>query len=357
MSMKRMAVLLAVLLTLLAVWCTAAAEEETVIEIRDAEGLRDVVNHPGAKFRLANDIDLKGEDWTPLPFSGELDGNGFGIYNLTVTRVGEETRYTRDGNNKRYKTTFAGLFSVAEYATIRDLKIIGAHVTVDGDTHCFAAVLTGFADHCTFDGVTVDGYVRLNNYGVMAGVGGVAGFGSGYIDNCKARVELIFEDRNRKRKCEEFLGAMLSCGYTRIRNCTVEIDGYVSCHGYVHNGGLIGMYHTCGTKFKLGTKNRIVSDNTITGRIWFFEDNRDRRAYCKGDIGEPLTRLHERERNDVTGFTREETKNYKTVLLPENCEEPVYIENVIPPENGEWGWTEHTCTTCGYTWRDDYRAP
>ena len=129
MSMKRMAVLLAVLLTLLAVWCTAAAEEETVIEIRDAEGLRDVVNHPGAKFPLANDIDLKGEDWTPLPFSGELDGNGFGIYNLTVTRVGEETRYTRDGNNKRYKTTFAGLFSVAEYATIRDLKIIGAQLT------------------------------------------------------------------------------------------------------------------------------------------------------------------------------------------------------------------------------------
>ena len=354
--MKRLLFLL-VLLAAAVLAVTVMAEEETVIEIRDVNGLRDVVNHPNAKFRLMNDIDLKGEDWKPIPFSGELDGGNYGIYNMTVTQIGDEIRYTRDGNNKRYKTTFAGLFSVAEYATIRDLKIIGAHVTIDAESHCFAAILTGFADHCTFDNVTVDGRVRLNNYAVMTGVGGVAGFGSGYIDNCKARVELVFEDRNRKRKCEEFMGAMLSCGYTRIRNCTVDIDGYVSCHGYVHNGGLIGMYHTCGTKFKLGTANRIVSDNTITGRIYFFEDNRDRRAYCKGDIGEPLTRLHERERNDVSGFTREETKDYKHVLLPETCEEPIYTDEVIPSENGEWGWTEHTCTVCGYTWRDDYTAP
>ena len=44
-------------------------------------------------------------------------------------------------------------------------------------------------------------------------------------------------------------------------------------------------------------------------------------------------------------------------LILSACEEPVYIDEVISPENGEWGWTEHTCTTCGYTWRDDYTAP
>ena len=315
------------------------------------------MNHPGAHFRLMNDIDLKGEDWTPIPFTGELDGGGFGIYNMEVTRVGEDIRTTIDGNMKKYDSTFAGLFSVAENASIHDLKVIGAHVEIDAETHCFAAIVAGYADNVEFTNVTVDGRARLNNYAVMTGVGGVAGFGWVAVNECQVRVELIFEDRNFESKCEQFMGGILACGFSRILDCTVEIDGYDSCHGYVHNGGLIGMYHTCGTKFKLGTKNRIVSDNTITGRIWFFEDNRDRRAYCKGDIGEPLTRLHERERNDVTGFTREETKNYKTVLLPENCEEPVYIEEVIPPENGEWGWTEHTCTTCGYTWRDDYRAP
>ncbi|MBO7510900.1 MAG: D-alanyl-D-alanine carboxypeptidase, partial [Bacteroidales bacterium] len=74
-------------------------------------------------FRLMNDIDLKDEDWTPIPFSGDLDGNGFGIYNLTVTRVGEDRRITVDGNRKEYDTCFAGLFSVMEASSVKNLKV------------------------------------------------------------------------------------------------------------------------------------------------------------------------------------------------------------------------------------------
>ena len=100
---------------------TAAADEQ-VIEIYDIAGLRDAANHPGASFRLMNDIDLKDVDWTPIPFSGDLDGNGFGIYNLTVTRVGEDRRITVDGNRKEYDTCFAGLFSVMEASSVKNLK-------------------------------------------------------------------------------------------------------------------------------------------------------------------------------------------------------------------------------------------
>lgn len=356
--MRRILTGFAALVMLFVCACAAvpAAGENALIEIRDSAGLRDVVNHPGARFRLANDIDLKGEDWTPIPFSGELDGAGFGIYNLSVTQVGDEVRTTTDANWKEYENVFAGLFSVVEDSDIHDLKVIGAHVEIEGKTHTFAAILAGFSKYSTFDNVTVDGRVRLDNEAVMAGVGGVAGFGSGIFTNCNARVELIFNDLNRESRCEEFLGSILADGYSLVQYCTAEIDGYVSCFGYCHNGGLMGMYYTSGTKFALGMENRIVNHNTISGRIYFFEHNPDRRAYCKAAVGEIRTGLTKSKPNDAKGWSKKETKDYSKTLLPETCENPVYEEKVVPPADGEWGWTEHTCSTCGYTWRDNYTA-
>ena len=354
--MKRF-VLLVVLFAVAALCASAAAEDGNVIEIRTVDDLKAVTDHPGARFRLMNDLDLRGEDWLPIPFSGELDGGNFGIYNLSVTRVGEEVRTTTDANWKEYENVFAGLFSTVEDSTIRDLKVIGAHVAIEGKTHTFAAILTGFAKYSNFDNVTVDGRVRLENEAVMAGVGGVAGFGSGRFTNCSARVELVFNDLNRESRCEEFLGAILADGYSLVQYCTAEIDGYVSCFGYCHNGGLMGMYYTSGTKFELGLENRIVNHNTVSGRIYFFEHNPDRRAYCKAAVGEIRTGLTKSKPNDTKGWSKLETREYKQVLEPETCENPVYEDEIIPPEDGAWGWTEHVCTTCGYRWRDQYTAP
>ena len=356
MGMKRL-VLLLILLGVLAA-CAAASAEEPVIEITDISGLQSIGDHPGAHFRLMNDIDLQGVDWIPVLLDGEFDGNGYGIYNMTVTQVGKDTRLTMDGNKKEYETTFAGLFSVVEKgSSVHDLKIIGAHVTIEGKTHCFASVMAGYAMHCHIDNVTVDGRVRLDNEAVMAGVAGLVGFGSGIIHNCNSRVELIVVDHNRTSRCEQFLGGIQATGYVQIQYCTVDIDAYVSCFGYCHNGGLLGLFYTSGTKFEMGLDNRVVNHNTISGRIYFFEHNPDRRAYCKADVGETLTKMKTRRPNDAKNFTHKETKNFKTILLPENCENPVYTDTVIPPADGEWGWTEHTCTTCGYTWRDSYTAP
>ena len=205
--MKRFLLLL-VLFAVAALCASAAAEDGNVIEIRTVDDLKAVTAHPGARFRLMNDLDLRGEDWLPIPFSGELDGGNFGIYNLSVTRVGEEVRTTTDANWKEYENVFAGLFSTVEDSTIRDLKVIGAHVAIEGKTHTFAAILAGFAKYSNFDNVTVAGRVRLENEAVMAGVGGVAGFGSGRFTNCSARVDLVVNDLNRESRCEEVLGAI-----------------------------------------------------------------------------------------------------------------------------------------------------
>ena len=270
---------------LLAIFANAAAgAEERSAEIYDVEGLKAVAGNPGGAYRLMNDLDMSGVEWVPIAFSGTFDGGGHTIYNLTVTQPGPDRRSAFDGNKKEYDTAFAGLFSVLENASVQNVKLVGVHVDIENDSHCFAAGLAGYADRSTIKNCTVKGRINMVSSGVMVGVAGLIGYGCGKIERCNADVELVFEDRNRDSRCEEFMGGILACGIADIRACMVDIDGYDSCHGYVHNGGVVGMYYHCRTKYDAGA----VSDNIVSGQIHFFEDNPDRRAYCKAVIGEDL---------------------------------------------------------------------
>ena len=335
---------------LLAIFANAAAgAEERSAEIYDVEGLKAVAGNPGGAYRLMNDLDMSGVEWVPVAFSGTFDGGGHTIYNLTVTQPGPDRRSAFDGNKKEYDTAFAGLFSVLENASVQNVKLVGVHVDIQNDSHCFAAGLAGYADRSTIKNCTVKGRINMVSSGVMVGVAGLIGYGCGKIERCNADVELVFEDRNRDSRCEEFMGGILACGIADIRACMVDIDGYDSCHGYVHNGGVVGMYYHCRTKYDAG----VVNDNIVSGQIHFFEDNPDRRAYCKAVIGEDLSKPTQTKGN-TDSFQSHETKNFDVVLKPEACEEPVYVETVIEPSGTQWGYVRHSCTGCGYAWTDSY---
>jgi hypothetical protein len=64
---------------------SALAEEEAYTEISTPEGLAAIADNPDGSYILSGNIDMKGIDWTPLSFSGRLDGDGYTIYNLSVT--------------------------------------------------------------------------------------------------------------------------------------------------------------------------------------------------------------------------------------------------------------------------------
>ena len=349
--MKRSLSLLICLILLVGALPCCFAEEE-VTEIRDAEGLLAMAAAPEGSYALAADIDLAGVDWTPFAFSGTLDGRGHTIYNLSVTRCGEEVRTARDGNLKPYDTVFAGLFSVLEKAEVYDLCLRGAHVCLESEEHCFAALLAGCIDHSAVSGCTVEGRVELVGRAVMIGVGGVAGYGCGSFTDCTAQVELFFEDRLYEKRCEQFMGGILACGVADIERCTVEIEGYDSCHGYVHNGGLVGMYYLCGMSYPYCS----VSENFVGGFIRFFEDNTDRRAYCEPYRGEYLTGLRRYEGNRHN-FKRLETFDYSRVLRPESCESPEIVDEITPSGCDSWGYTRHACRLCGHSWTDSYTSP
>lgn len=331
---------------------SAETAVQDAVEISDVQGLLAIADAPDGSYRLTADIDMGALDWEPLAFTGTLDGAGHTLYNLHITQPGKDMATSKDGNLKEYKTAYAGLFSVTKKAVIKDLHIVGAEVSVESKSHCFVAILAGYTYDSNFTNCTVQGRVKLINHGINAGVAGIAGFGWGVFEKCGADVELVFEDRYRKGHCEEFMGGVLSCGMATIRHCTVNIQGYASCHGYVHNGGVVGMYYHCGLMYP--EKNAV--GNRVKGQITFFEDNRDRRAYCKAIFGEKLTSCIQYEDNK-SDFTSNEVFRYDVVLLPETCEEPHYTETVTSPDCTNWGYTEHTCDGCGYHWADTYTPP
>ena len=71
------------------------------------------------------------------------------------------------------------------------------------------------------------------------------------------------------------MGGAYAAGYINVDYCNIFIDGYVSDHGYVHNGGIVGMYIQYEKKAPKGS----ISYNYVEGRIRFFEDNMCRQGY------------------------------------------------------------------------------
>ena len=352
---------------------TIGAMSAEAIPVSTAEDLRLLSDKPDASFVLTNDIDMSGMDWTPIPFSGTLDGNGHGIYNLKVTRFGNDTAPTVDGNAKGYDSVLAGLFSVLDGADIHNLTIRGADINVRVEQHCFAGVLAGWMKNTRVtDCVIEDSRVTLtaacmpeadqDRKSCNSGVGGIAGFGAVDVDDsgintvsgCQVGVTLIFDDQcDPSLKVEEFLGGIVSAGCVEILDCRMDIQGYAACRGYAHNGGLVGMlYDYAGADNKgTGTELRIFGCQ-VSGAITFFEDNRDRRAYCDPYVGEKMT--WPRYSNVHQSFKNNEVFDYKTTPNPEKCAQPQIADTVIPGSCEAWGYTTHTCAECGNTWTDSF---
>lgn len=334
---------------------SALAEEEAYTEISTPEELAAIADNPGGSYILSGNIDMKGIDWTPLSFSGRLDGDGYTIYNLSVTAPGPDSALTYDGNLKEYETCFAGLFSVVRDAEIKNLNLIGVRVNISTDKHCFAAGLAGFAEDTVIINCSVNGRVSLYQTGIMCGVGGIVGFGHGTISGCSSETELVFIDGDTSIKCEEFLGGILACGYTDIENCSIKLRAYASVQGYVHNGGITGMYYVYNRAEK--ARPGYVRNNSVDAEIYFYEDNRDRRAYCDAYVGERLSSYLTIADNITINYKNGETFDYSKYLLPNMCTDPEYTAAVTAPGCTDFGYTSYTCTGCDYAYRADYTAP
>lgn len=323
-------------------------------EISSREDLERIADDPSGRYVLTADIDLGDAAWTPIPFSGSLDGAGHTIGNLTVNAPGTDTALTYDGNDKTYDTVLAGLFSVVRSAEIKNLRILNANVSVETDQNCFLGSIAGYASDSVFTGCVVETRQSLLLTSVNAGLGGLVGFSENCtFDACDVDAELVFKDTNKDVFCEEFLGGVFSCGYGSVNASSVRLRGFAEIYGYAHNGGVIGM-------FKLAPGMRritsFVQDTTVDVEISFFEITRSRRAYCKPIIGEDAYELCRLKRNQEIHYERRESRE-AIPERPEPCEVPAYSLVLTEPTCTEWGYTTYTCNGCGYTYRDAFQMP
>ena len=323
----------------------------TPTEIYTAEDMLLIASNPDGDFILMDDIDMKDAAWTPVDFTGTFDGNNHAILNLTITGTSEATRVTYDGNYKTYDTYSAGLFGVLEDAEVKNLTLRGLNVSVEKNEPCFAASIAGFSERSRIDNCDIEGTIRLDANSKMFGVAGIVGYGGdASITNTKADVTLICIDHDKENRDEQFMGGGYAAGYLDVDKCSIKIDGYDSDHGYVHDGGLVGMY----ILYPLGNSYAGYINNTrVEGMITFFEDNTDRRAYCKDFIGEVMNWTYEYVGNS-SDFTRNEIKDYSKDLLPHYCEGNSFSEEVHEGNCEEFGYTLYTCNECGYLYKGNY---
>ncbi len=348
----RKTILWMILLTMLLTLAPAASatETEAITPITTVEELKSM--DPTGSYYLANDLDLTGVDWKPLNFSGSFDGRGHSILNLTLSHLTEDTATTWDGNWKEYDTHFSGLFGILTDAQIQNLHLVNVRGVVAGDGPTFVGGLAGYIKNTTISGCSVTGTLELRAHDRNFGLGGLVGHGRGTVENCQVDVTMICVDTEAKAD-EQFLGGIYAAGYINVTGCAVKIDGYVSEHGYTHNGGVTGM--CC--EYPLNTKEKVtVSNNSVTGKITFFEEVSSRRAYCKAIVGEVLASRLVMNGN-TEDFTRDERNDYTRELRPETCAQPSYTEEVTVGRCTEFGYTTYTCAGCGYSYRDHYTFP
>ena len=168
----------------------AHADETTEIPegytpIYTAEDLDNIRNNLDGKYILMNDIDLSVyENWEPIgkendPFNGEIDGNGFLIKNLKISKT------TSTGQN------YIGLFGVASDSSFKNIIVENGSIILSEDESVDPSNVTITAGMIVAKTVGYDftKVVRCSATGKIEVTGGsvvlVGGLvGVGVIDNC-----------------------------------------------------------------------------------------------------------------------------------------------------------------------------
>ena len=148
-------------------------EEEAIQQgytiIKTADELQAINNNLSGKYILMSDIDLSGIDWDMIgkidtntgditePFTGEFNGNGHVIKNLTINKPAGA-----------YMGQFCGLFTAVIGGTIENVGIENANV----NGGMFAGGLAGGLSDGNITNCYVSGSIMTDN----AGAGGLVGY-------------------------------------------------------------------------------------------------------------------------------------------------------------------------------------
>lgn len=218
-----------------------------------------------ANFKLVNDIDMTGVNFTPIGkeiviekenvqetisgFMGTFDGNGHSIKNLNISI-----------NMRTNKTYYGGLFGITKNAYIHSLKLENINYVVESgsDTNERTIVMggvAGFAELSYFEDVYVSGIINTKIFeSNQAHFGGIAGAWHvsdsekayfAYVRNCRTNIEtLIGEIEGETCSLESATNGGLF-GYVYNYNAAVAVINCVTegkIYGGKYVGGLVGTF-------------------------------------------------------------------------------------------------------------------
>ena len=203
-------------------------------------------------FELTEDIDLGGKEWTPVGetvadlimggheyfvFSGNFDGNGYTIKNLTI---GTET--------SPYSGDVCGLFG-ATSGTIEDVVLENVSINYVGGNHSsgygfrMGGALVGYSMgdivNCTVIGLDMkagsDGsYVALNS------IGGLVGIQDGDTTVSHSRVSGKIEESTKKGNVGGFVGTLAKGSSAKYCGADVSVEVTGNGRG-ISVGGFVGI--------------------------------------------------------------------------------------------------------------------
>ena len=203
-------------------------------------------------FELTEDIDLGGKEWTPVGetvadlimggheyfvFSGNFDGNGYTIKNLTI---GTET--------SPYSGDVCGLFG-ATSGTIEDVVLENVSINYVGGNHSsgygfrMGGALVGYSMgdivNCTIIGLDMkagsDGsYVALNS------IGGLVGIQDGGTTVSHSRVSGKIEESTKKGNVGGFVGTLAKGSSAKYCGADVSVEVTGNGRG-IAVGGFVGI--------------------------------------------------------------------------------------------------------------------
>ena len=215
-----------------------------------------IKNHADKNFVLAGNIDLDNKNWVPIPnFSGTLDGAGYTIKNLKVSR-------TDDGQ---------GLFAnIGGDAVVKNLNIKGVYIKA-GDSDnigVLAGMISG--NKTVVENINVmltENSLILGNDGVGGIVGTYYAWGTQNPKFTNCHVESVSSDYTIKGNSS--VGGI--CGYAKnentgfgvsIEKCTVK----ASVLGGDFTGGVLGQTYSGDIQLEFcGFSGKISGGNYVGG--------------------------------------------------------------------------------------------
>ena len=211
------------------------------IVISNVDQLMAIKDAPDAKYLLACDINCKGETLIPInEFSGEIEGNGYKIFNFTLNKVSNNTAFISTNKGIVKNLTFDNF----TFDILINQSGIKYYSVICGINY-------GSVENChTLNGDIKVDYTYLGE--VFAYVSGIVAYNNGTIEGCTNNSNInvfVFADEDRgANMVYSYIGGI--CGFVNseaqvidcVNNADIKVNANSDGYGinYISLGGAIG---------------------------------------------------------------------------------------------------------------------